>query len=454
MYDLSAKFNSFYSTQVVLPQDAQTELYHKKDLNIQRLKAGLEEYNEENHTSYNIVETCVQGSVAMSTVVQNEETDYDIDVAVVFDKDSLGDKGALATRNMVADALRRKTKQFNVQPEIKTSCIRVIYAENYHIDFAVYRRSWNETNNCWIYEHAGAEWSYRELRGLTDWFNNHNNASNGNLRKIVRLSKMFCKSRESWKNMPSGLLQTILCDEKMQGLYSRIDELFYYTMKEIVSRLERYTDVNAPIDNGRVLTVRQADHKKMTNWKNRLKSKLEDLDVLFKDDCTKEDALQAWYGFFNHEYWNEITSETSNHALLSKRGIYSFNETEQFIEDLFQVNVKHNVRVSCNVSGDGWRPRPIAEFLSVLGKFLPHNFVIRCDVCETTVAAPYDIYWKVKNVGPEAERRNMIRGQIHKGSESITEHTNFFGNHYIECYIVKNGICVARTRVSVPIGRR
>ena len=38
--------------------------------------------------------------------------------------------------------------------------------------------------------------------------------------------------------MPSGLLQTVLCDEKLRASYSRIDELFYYTMKEVVERLE------------------------------------------------------------------------------------------------------------------------------------------------------------------------------------------------------------------------
>jgi len=52
---------------------------------------------------FQIVETCVQGSVAMSTVTQNEGNDYDIDVAVVFNKTDLGDKGPHATRNMVAN---------------------------------------------------------------------------------------------------------------------------------------------------------------------------------------------------------------------------------------------------------------------------------------------------------------------------------------------------------------
>ena len=55
MYDLSSKFNTFYTTHVVLSQSEQTKLHNKKDLNIQRLKDGLKEYNEENGTSYSVV---------------------------------------------------------------------------------------------------------------------------------------------------------------------------------------------------------------------------------------------------------------------------------------------------------------------------------------------------------------------------------------------------------------
>ena len=454
MYDLSSKFNTFYTTHVVLSQSEQTKLHNKKDLNIQRLKDGLKEHNEENGTSYSVVETCVQGSVAMSTVVKNEDHDYDIDVAVVFDKSTLGDKGAQATRNMVANALRRKTKQFNAEPEVKTSCVRVKYADGYHIDFAVYRRYYDYWNACWVYEHAGSDWTQRELKGLSEWFKTQNDASDGKLRKVVRLSKMFCKSRASWKNMPSGLLQTVLCDEKMQDSYERIDELFYYTMKEIVNRLETDITVTAPVDGGRDLTPRKSDTMKMTNWKNRLKSKLEDLDVLFKEDCTKADALQAWYGFFNHDFWNEQVAETSSYsAKLVLKSVRAFIDTEQYIEDLYPINLSYRCSVSCHVSGNGWRPKPLSEFLQILKRYLPHNFEIRCVMAYTNCPQPYRVFWKVKNVGPEAERRNQIRGQIEEKGNSIVEHSNFYGNHYIECYIVKNGVCVARTRIDVPIGR-
>lgn len=453
MYDLSSKLNTFYISHVVLPQVDQDRLHHKKNLNIQRLKDGLEEYNEENCTSYTVVEDCIQGSVAMYTVVQNEDKDYDIDVAIVFRKSDLGAKGALATRNMVANALQRKTKQFNAEPEVKTSCVRVKYADGYHIDFAVYRRFLE--NGEWKYEHAGSDWTERELKGLTDWFKTQNEASDGKLRKVIRLSKMFCKSRDSWKSMPSGLLQTVLCDEKIQDSYERTDELFYYTMKEIVNRIETFTSVLAPVDNGRNLTPRQSDIQKMTNWKNRLKSKLEDLDILLKDDCTQVDALQAWFGFFNHDYWSEQVSESSAYsfAIAQEAPVRLFNDTEQYIEDMFPVNICHTVNVSCTVSGDGWRPKPISEFLSLLRKFLPHNLKIQCSITSTTVTYPYDVYWKVKNVGPEAERKNQLRGEIVNRGISIVEHSRFFGNHYIECYLVKNGICVARQRINVPIGR-
>ena len=161
MFDLSSKFNTFYREHVVLSLKDQSELHERARKNIRRLKEGIEEYNSENDTDYTIVDHCVQGSVITATVVQNESNDYDIDVAIVFDDDNLYGKGAKATRDMVADALSRKSHLFKEAPEVKTSCIRVFYANGYHVDFAIYRRKYDSSNGCWIYEHAGSEWTER-----------------------------------------------------------------------------------------------------------------------------------------------------------------------------------------------------------------------------------------------------------------------------------------------------
>ena len=71
----------------------------------------------------------------------------------------------------------------------------------------------------------------------------------------------------------------------------------------------------------------------------------------------------------------------------------------------------------------------------------------------TDCPKPYTVLWKVKNVGPEAERRDQIRGRIRERGTAVEEPTSFFGNHYIECYIVKSGVCVAKRRIDIPIGR-
>ena len=105
-------------------------------------------------------------------------------------------------------------------------------------------------------------------------------------------------------------------------------------------------------------------------------------------------------------------------------------------------------------SNNGFEYKPISEYLNLLKKFIPHNFSIHCEMTYTDCPKPYNIYWKVKNVGPVAEFKNDIRGQIEDRGRKITENSNFYGQHYIECYIVKDGVCVARRKVKVPIGRR
>ena len=147
----------------------------------------------------------------MHTVVQNEENNYDIDVGIVFERDNLDGLGPQATRNIVANSLKKETWHFTEAPEVKTSCVRIKYSEGYHVDFAVYRRfkayEWEDN---YSYEHAGAEWSKRDLKALEEWFKEEIKDKGVALRKIIRLSKTFCRSRESWKEMPSGLVQTVI----------------------------------------------------------------------------------------------------------------------------------------------------------------------------------------------------------------------------------------------------
>lgn len=49
---------------------------------------------------------------------------------------------------------------------------------------------------------------------------------------------------------------------------------------------------------------------------------------------------------------------------------------------------------------------------------------------DTDCPKPYDVYWKIRNVGSEAIRRDMVRGNICKESGTHhTENTEFEGEH-------------------------
>jgi len=69
----------------------------------------------------------------------------------------------------------------------------------------------------------------------------------------------------------------------------------------------------------------------------------------------------------------------------------------------------------------------------------------------TNVPRPFDIYWQVVNTGQEAANAGQLRGEIsehtNKSSSGIyrTESTSYIGDHWVECYVVKNGYCVAKS---------
>lgn len=78
-----------------------------------------------------------------------------------------------------------------------------------------------------------------------------------------------------------------------------------------------------------------------------------------------------------------------------------------------------------------------------------------CDIfftATTNVPKPFEVYWQVVNTGEEAKNAFMgLRGGIEKaqtlgrGGLIQKENSGYTGLHWIECFIVKNGVCMARS---------
>jgi len=115
------------------------------------------------------------------------------------------------------------------------------------------------------------------------------------------------------------------------------------------------------------------------------------------------------------------------------------------------LSLGYNLEIECDVIQDGFRKMRLVDLLK---KFLlKPSKKLEFYIKKHNIQSPYIVYWKVKNFGIEAKNKNDLRGEItkDKGHEKKNENTKYRGQHYVECYIIKDNICVARDKIDIPI---
>ncbi|MFT3895281.1 MAG: nucleotidyltransferase [Anaerolineales bacterium] len=272
MYNLHKELNTFYEDHVCLKNERKTLADHR-DTNLERLKTGLNELDYPNS-----FESKNQGSYAMHTINKHPQKDYDIDVAIIFEKDDLPANPTDA-RKRIEDAMNKGGGDFSKPPKAKTNAVRVYYAEGHHVDLAVYRKNTNDFGNL-VIQHAGPEWTNRNPVEIADWFassvqsqspsKEHGaKVGDGQLRRVVRWLKMFAKSRSSW-DMPCGLILSVLAVECFVASQYRDDSSLYDTMKSIRNRLASNKEVQNPVHLLQSLTGREKDKLRIEEFRRKV----------------------------------------------------------------------------------------------------------------------------------------------------------------------------------------
>ena len=93
----------------------------------------------------------------------------------------------------------------------------------------------------------------------------------------------------------------------------------------------------------------------------------------------------------------------------------------------------------------GFRPSAFSSDDAALPKGADLRFV-----AQTDVPRPYRVFWQIVNTGKDAASARGLRGGFEEGtvtSGTLTreEGTSYAGSHSIECFIVKDGYCAARS---------
>ena len=319
--------------------------------------------------------------------------------------------------------------------------VRVLY-KDFHIDVQP------------VFAEADGSFTYPDTKGDGAWkttkprleiaaMAEFDQQKNKNLRRL-------CKMARGWKNKHGVAMGGLLIDTLAHNFllstatYDTTSYLYYDEMvRDFFAYLAALPDQEffAALGSGQRVRVKKKFQKKA--------QKAHDLCLDAINAEGDENAYKKWRKVFGRAYPAPATRVEK--AFVTLEGL-SARDTEEFIEDRFPVDIRYDIQLDCDVSQNGFRTNRLLDMLARKIPLLASKD-LKFEVIRNEVPAGFVLYWKVLNRGPEAVRRDQVRGQIvaDAGQLRKTETTNFRGDHVVECYAVLDGVVVATDRVHVPI---
>ena len=287
----------------------------------------------------------------------------------------------------------------------------------------------------------GGSWKITKPRQEMQAVKDLNEEKNRNLR-------LLCKMARAWKNKHGvgmgGLLIDTLAYNFMKSTTYYDDKSYLYfdwLSRDFFKFLSEEPDKShyqAPGSNQDVKVRRKFQRKAKEAYDLCLKA----------IEAEKDDSI--------NDKWKKVYGRGFPSATVAQEAVekssMSWQDTEEFVEDLHQIDIRYYISLDCDVSQNGFRENTLAYMLMRRIPLLANKKLL-FRVAESNIPEPYTLKWKVRNRGVEAERRDCIRGQIvaDEGSRRKKESTSFQGEHFVECYAVKDGVVVARASLDVPI---
>jgi len=169
-----------------------------------------------------------QGSFMMNTIICPLDGEFDVDDGIYF----LVKRQPIYGVNRFHDWIYQAVSGYTKKPLIdKQTCVRVVYAGDYHLDLPIYYVIEGQTP---YLAHKEKGWIESDPREFIQWFNNKAD-KDGQLKRIVRYLKAWSDYRRG--KLPSGLIFSILAANSI-SYHDRDDMAFYKTLVNIKKSLD------------------------------------------------------------------------------------------------------------------------------------------------------------------------------------------------------------------------
>ncbi len=394
-----------------------------------------------------------QGSYAHGTIIKPVGATDEFDADLLLE---LEENDKWEAKDYVEELYRyfRTSPTYKGMVRRRTRCVVIDYANEFHIDVVPYVERHGDH---YITNRHENKFELTNPEAYNQWLEEKNRSAGRNLIKVIRLLK-YLRDYKTRFWAPSVILNTLI-GERVNDAHLLGDSKYYCdvptTLKNVLSDLDRYLQANSVMplisDPGcptETFNHRwdQAQYANFRKWIHYYSEKIEEAFA----ETDKAESLAIWQSVFGTGFKAPSSTDSKSvEASLSKA-----RDTEEFLDQTYgipiQIDPRYKLRITSRVlPQQGFRHYS----LRTQGNKVRAGRNLRFEVERITVPAPYDVYWKVKNRGEEAVRRDCLRGQIvaDGGRLRKDEPTAFRGNHYVECYVVKNGVCVAIDRQPVII---
>lgn len=163
-------------------------------------------------------------------------------------------------------------------------------------------------------------------------------------------------------------------------------------------------------------------------------------------------AQEEWVKVFGMTFFPAYSKAKDRIYTLTK--LWPSDE-EEFIEDVYPVKIDPTITltIDARVEMPSFITRPLNEFLARYNNHVPKGAKIFF-AAKSNVSVPVRYLWKVRNFGTDASKvEGGMRGQINEREREISEDTRYRNDHhYVEVYLVRDDVIVAKQTLFVPIG--
>lgn len=386
-----------------------------------------------------IVEARPQGSLAQKTIINpvNEQRGFDADLLVDFEDAQLSPKDLLKA---VRETLKSSAAHADLV-RLRTRCVMLEYAGEFHLDVVPCVRQFGIS---YIANRVTDEWEPTDPVGFTAWMEEHDERANGFLVPTIRLCKYLrdYKGRPKIKSVILSILLAQMVESHAREEFTDLPTTLVLLLESLSSWCSMFTSAPnlAEPTCGAALRLDDTNWEAFTNQITSLSARAR--EALDEEDEAK--SLAAWIKLFGSGFPAPVAASRMSKAVLEA------GEEDLYLKFGIPTELSEFVSVEATVRRkSGFRHGPIGPLLP-----LAKERGIDFRIAATSVQKPYDIYWKVKNRGMEAESLNALRGEIRRDDHPTPERyesTRYRGSHYVEVYVVKDGVCVAMARQDVVI---